>query len=238
MILLAFPLVAQHKPEIQNIQFYPRNDTIVITFDFLNSKKKELFDVSIQINTTSGKLIRPRSISGDVGDEVTGGKGKTVYWDLNRDQVFINEKISVDIEAIPLGIPERFVSRGRALWMSALVPGLGISKLNKGGPYWIMAIATYGAAVGSAVFYYLADDNYHKYLESLEIDERNALHSKVESQNNISDVLMYTAGVVWLGNMIWTLAHPNKTKNAKGLDFGGSYEPIIGRPVFAVRYRF
>lgn len=237
-MLMQKTVFSQSTAEIQNISFKTQNDTLIVIYDIENADRKELFDISLVITTASGKLIRPRSVSGDVGASITGGKGKAIYWDANRDQIFLNEGIEVEIEAVALGIPEKFVSRGKALLLSTFVPGLGISKLNKGGPYWIMAVASYGAAVGSVVFYYLADDNFKKYLESMDIDERNTLHSKAESQNTISDILMYSAGAVWLGNMIWTLVQPNKTKQAKGLSFGGSYDPVFGRPVFALRYRF
>jgi len=237
-ILIQIPLFSQSTAEIQNISFKAQHDTLVVRYDIENAEKKELFDISLVITTASGKLIRPRSVSGDVGPSVEGGKGKVIYWDANRDQIFLNEGIEVEIEAVALGVPEKFVSRGKAILLSTFVPGLGISKLNKGGPYWIMAVASYGAAVGSVVFYYMAEDNFNKYLASMDIDERNTLHSKVESQNTISDILMYSAGAVWLGNMIWTLVQPNKTKQEKGLSFGGSFDPVIGRPVFALRYRF
>ena len=228
----------QSVAEINNIRFIAQNDTLIVTYDIDKAVRKELFDVSLIITTSSGKLIRPRAVSGDVGPNVPGGKEKKIYWDLNRDQIFLNEGIEVEIEAVALGIPVKFVSRGKALLLSTFIPGFGITKLNRGGPFWLMAVATYGAAAGSVVFYYLADDNFKKYLSSTDIDERNTLHSKVETQNTVSDVLMYTAGAVWLGNMIWTLAHPNKTKQAKGLSFGGSIDPVIGRPVFALRYKF
>ena len=229
---------SQSSAEIQNIQFTAHSDTLTITYDIIQAERKELFDISLVVTTASGKLIRPRAVSGDVGPNVKGGGRKQIHWDLNRDQIFLNEEIEVEIEAIALGVPEKFVSRGKAVLLSAVVPGLGITKLNKGGPYWIMAIATYGAAAGSAAFYFLADDNYSKYLVATDMDKRNSYYDKAESQNMISDILMYSAGAVWLGNMIWTLAHPNKTKSAKGLSFGGSYDPVMGRPVFALRYRF
>lgn len=238
LLLLVQFTNGQTLAEIKNIRFFAKNDSLVVTYDIIEAERKELFDISLVISTASGKLIRPRAVSGDVGSSVTGGKDKTIFWDLTKDQIFLNEGIEVEIEAVALGVPEKFVSRGMALLLSAFVPGLGISKLNQGGAYWLMAVATYGAAAGSVVFYYLADDNFTKYLASTDIDERNTLHSRVAAQNKVSDVLMYTAGAVWIGNMIWTLAQPNKTKKAKRLSFGGSVDPVFGKPVFALKYRF
>jgi hypothetical protein len=229
---------AQSVAEIQNVQFVARNDTLIVTYDIEKAQRKELFDVTLIVTTASGKLIRPRAVSGDVGSVVTAGKGKTIFWDLNRDQIYLNEGIQVEIEAIALGIPEKFVSRGKALLISAVVPGLGITRLHKGGAYWMMAVIVYGSSAGSAIFYAMADHNFRKYLSSADIDERNTLHSRVMTQNTVSDVLLYTAGAVWLGNMIWTLVQPNKTKPLKGLSFGGNVDPVSGRPWFAVTWRF
>jgi hypothetical protein len=133
----------------------------------------------------------------------------------------------------------KFVSRGKAVLLSAVVPGLGLTKLNNGGPYWVMAIAFYGAAAGSYIYNSLAEQNYTKYLDSRTEDERNSLHSTVQSQQQMSNVLMYTAGAVWLGNMIWTLANPNKTKfGKKGISFGGSYDTMAKMPVVMLKYKF
>jgi hypothetical protein len=70
------------------------------------------------------------------------------------------------------------------------------------------------------------------------VDERNSLHATVEQQKTTADVLLATAGAVWLGNMIWTLASPNKTKKDYGVSFGGSYDPMTRIPVINILYKF
>jgi hypothetical protein len=229
---------SQSTAEITNIQFFERNDFLIITYDIEKAERKEIFEVSVTINTASGQLIRPRAITGDFGLKVLGGKEKRIFWDLNKDRIFLNEAVKVVIEVTSLGVPEKFVSRGKAVLLSTFVPGFGITKLNNGGAYWLIAVATYSLGAGSAVFYFLADDTYSKYLASTGIDERNSYYDKAESQNLTSEILMYAAGAVWLGNMIWTLAQPNKTKQAKGISFGGSIDPVTGKPALGVRYRF
>jgi len=189
---------AQSHAEIQNIDFSMQHDSIFISYNLLKAAKNERFDISLIVTTASGKTINPLSVTGDVGKIITGGQGKKITWDINKDNVFINEGISVEITAQPMAPEIRFVHRGTAALLSAVVPGLGITKLNNGGPYWIMAIAFYGSAAGSYLYYQSAESDYDKYKASLTESERNDLYGKVENKDRISDVLMYTARTIWV----------------------------------------
>ena len=245
-LLVVTSVFSQSKAEIHNVDFQLKNDSLFITYDLVKTAKDQRFLISIEVSIASGKIIKPISLSGDVGQGVRGGKGKTIIWDIKKDNVYINEGIIVEVIGGPMLPPKekvtqetRFVHRGIAVLLSAVVPGLGITKLTKGGPYWIMAIGFYGAVAGSYLYYSSAKDNYQKYLDSRDEDQRNSLYSSSSSQNTISEVLMYTAGAVWLGSMIWTLATPNKTKpNGKGMSFGGYYNPYVQKPMFTLKYRF
>lgn len=229
----------QSHAEIRNVDFTVRNDSMFVVYDLVEAGKGERFDISLKVISTSGKTITPLTLGGDVGKNRSGGKLKQIVWNIAMDNVAIDEEIAVEVIATSLAGEVKFVSRGKAVLLSAVVPGLGLTRLNNGGPYWIMAIAVYGAAAGSYLYFTLADQNYTKYLEAQTESERNALHATVESQKTISNVFMYTAGAVWLGNMIWTLAAHNKTKPGdKGLSFGGAYDPRAKAPVFTLKYNF
>ncbi|MCX6286523.1 MAG: hypothetical protein NTY96_05365 [Bacteroidetes bacterium] len=230
---------AQSPAEIRNVNFTLQHDSLIITYDLLKAGHDEKFIITVEVSTAAGKLIHPQTLTGDVGNNVSGGKGKQIIWDIRKDKVFINEGISVEVFAEPMQIPVRFVHRGTAALLSAVVPGLGITKLNRGGPYWIMAIGFYGAAAGSYLYYSSAENNYQKYLDSRSEDERNSLHSTVTTQNTVSEVMMYTAAAVWVGSMVWTLVAPNKTKPGnKGLSVGAVYDPNIQKPLLTLKYRF
>ncbi len=242
-VLIIFTLVldgiGQSHAEIRNVDFTVRNDSMFVTYDLGKASKQERFEITLQISTAAGKTINPLTVTGDVGKNIAGGKSKQIVWNIGKDNMVINEEIAVEVVATALVDEVKFVSRGKALLLSAVVPGLGITKLNNGEPYWIMAFVVYGAAAGSYLYLSLADQNYTKYLDARTESERNSLHSTVQSQKTISEVLMYTAGAMWLGNMIWTLATPNKTKpGTKGLSFGGSYDPWAKAPVVNIKYNF
>ena len=239
MLLYSQVAQAQSHAEINKVDFTVRNDSLFVKYDIDKAGKQERFDISLRITTASGKIITPLTLSGDVGVNIQGGQSKQIIWNISKDNIVINEDIAVEVLASPQENTIKFVSRGMAVLLSAFVPGLGLTKLNKGGPYWIMAIGVYGAAAGSYLFYSMANQNYNKYLDARTENERNSLHSTVESQKTISNVLMYTAGAIWLGNMIWTLVSPNKTKPAnKGISFGGTYDPLAKAPVLTLKYVF
>ena len=239
LLFSGFNSFAQSQAEIRNVDFSVRNDTMFVTYDLLKAARNEQFVISLTLKTSSGKVLHPHALTGDVGKNITGGKGKQITWNINRDNIFINEEIATEVTIESSTTQIKFVHRGIAILLSAVVPGLGITKLNNGGPYWIMAIAFYGCAAGSYLFYRFAETDYNKYLASMDTQERNKFYNNVQTQNSISDVLMYAAGAVWLGNMIWTLFHPNKTMpDKKGISFGGSYDPVANTPVFNLKVTF
>jgi len=85
-VFIQKPVFSQSIAEIQNIQFTARNDTLTVTYDIIQAERKELFDISIVVTTASGKLIRPRAVSGDVGSNITGGKGDRILLDCVKSQ--------------------------------------------------------------------------------------------------------------------------------------------------------
>ena len=246
VFMLQFHLAtAQSKAAIENVDFHIQNDTLFVSYDLLHAAKNELFIVGITITTASGNTIRPVSVTGDAGAAVYGGKGKKICWDINQDHVVISEGIYIDVVATVSGLnpsdaaSNKFVHRGPALLISAVVPGLGITKLSNGKPFWLMAIAFYGAAAGSYLYYNSANNTFDKYLASEEVEERNQFYDQTDSKKTISTVLMYTAATIWVTNMIWTAVHPNKTKpGKKGMSLGGGWNEQFGVAELSVRCTF
>jgi hypothetical protein len=229
---------AQTPGKIQNITIQAIGDEVVITYDLTDTKKQNWFDVKFWINTLDGNKIFPRTVSGDIGRPVKAGKQKEIHWEINKDQVYIDEDIFVEITAEPVEyiVP---VSRGAALGLSAVVPGLGISKLNNSGAYWLLAVGFYGTGAASAYYYIKYNDTYQKYLEMTDIEKRDKLYSQAQNEQVIAQVLMYSAAAIYVTNIIWTLAQRNKTKPKETrITWGGALDPVSRTPVFSLRYAF
>lgn len=106
LILCIFSLVlftnlskAQSIAQIENIDFYPEDSKLVITYDIIKASTGEKFNVWVSIKAESGHEFKPVSIYGDLGKWVTGGINKKIYWDLDSDGLTLDEEISVEVFA-------------------------------------------------------------------------------------------------------------------------------------------
>ena len=86
---------AQSKAKIENIDFYAEGANLVITYDIVKAEPNETFNIWVKITTVSGKEIIPNSVTGDVGNGVTGGPNKRILWDMQSDNAQLNEEIEV-----------------------------------------------------------------------------------------------------------------------------------------------
>jgi len=78
---------------IENIQFYfnkPVNE-VIITYDFVNFSEFERYDIELSFKDEDNHIIKPISVSGDVGKNITGGKNKKIKWDIFNDVSGISE---------------------------------------------------------------------------------------------------------------------------------------------------
>jgi len=70
---------------VENVQFrVTADDKIVVTYDISGSGS---YDVSLSVSNDGGQsfIIVPRTVSGDVGEGVKAGTGKTIVWDVLSD---------------------------------------------------------------------------------------------------------------------------------------------------------
>lgn len=72
---------------IENVAFrQTEEDKIVITYDIVGGEG-QTFEVSLWVSPDGGQnyTIVPRTLSGDIGEKVTGGRGKMIIWDVLSD---------------------------------------------------------------------------------------------------------------------------------------------------------
>lgn len=51
--------------------------------------------IYVELETASGRIIRPISVNGDVGKSIKAGKNKLIAWDVVRDNARIDEEVKV-----------------------------------------------------------------------------------------------------------------------------------------------
>ena len=232
-------LFSQTKAKIQDVQIRKDADNVLVTYDLINTKAKERFDIRLLVIPLDGEKIYPKTTIGDVGSPIKGGKNRSIIWEIDKDQRYINEKIYAEIQATPIIDYIVPVSRGKALGLSAIMPGLGITKLNNGGAFWILGIGFYGTAAASVYYYIQANSTYDNYLNTSDMEQRNKLYDQSKDERLLAQIFMYSAATIYVTNIIWTLAQRNKTKSkTPKLTVGGAFDPVTSKPMLSFSYKF
>ncbi|MCD4735597.1 MAG: hypothetical protein K8R53_06105 [Bacteroidales bacterium] len=238
----------QTEAKIINIDFNLVGENIVITYDIVNYVPGEKFDITIEVITESEKKLDARSLTGDVGRNITGGNNKTVTWDFKNDNIKLTEGVYVEIIAESLMViekpkPPEKKSLGGAFFKSLIFPGWGNSSIS-GGPYWLFGFAGYGCVAGSVWCNMQSYQSLEDYKISSDIDERNQLFSDAESQDQLSTIFLAGAAAIWLTDITILLIKGNKPRNLTykqneaGPTIGYAIDPISKSPVMTLRITF
>lgn len=253
LILFCFGLFSangfgQTEAKIVNIDFNLVGENIVITYDIINYAPGEKFDVTIEVITESGKKLNARSLAGDVGRNITGGRNKSVTWDFKNDNIKLTEGIYVEVIAESLLViekpkPKKKKSLGGAFVKSLVFPGWGNSSIS-GGPYWLFGVVGYGCVAGSAIFNNQSYQSLQDYRIALDIDKRDQLFSDAESQNQLSTILMAGAAAIWVTDLTILLIKGNKPTNLTYKQnktvpkLGYTIDPISKSPLMTLKITF
>jgi hypothetical protein len=208
-----------------------------ISYDIINASRSDFFYVWAKVQKKNGEEIKINSFSGDIGN-TSSGTNKLISWIPANDSVFINEVVTVEVQA------EKYVKsykKGSVLVKSLLVPGLGQTKISGGKPYWIMGLVSYCAIAGGLVTYSGYKNNYDKYLSETESPQKRADYlSEAEKKANMTGAMFVTAAAIWTANLIWVAATPNKYQplKYKPITLSPSADPKYGAALMTFRYNF
>lgn len=72
---------------IENVQYYfeKTSKQIVITYDISNYEEDNTFNIELLFIDGKNQKIEPKSVTGDIGINIKGGKNKKINWDLYND---------------------------------------------------------------------------------------------------------------------------------------------------------
>jgi hypothetical protein len=180
-----------------------------ITYDLITKGQSDIFNIWVEIRNQKGEPIRAFSFKGDLGDSTKPGNNKKITWVPEEDAIFMDDDVSVELKGEKF---ERSFNKGSMILISTIVPGLGQSKIKKGEPWWLASIPAYGTLAGGLIFHKKYTDTYDAYLKATEAVERSDLYNQSQKQKNLSGALFITSTVVWVSNIIWTAAIPDKYK--------------------------
>ena len=101
--------------------------------------------------------------------------------------------------------PSKYREKTVAVIYSLLLPGMGQHYLKRRGLEPAMGILGYGLLVGSYTKHNNAVATYDLYLASADANDRGSLNKQWQDEKKQSENMLYSAGAVWAGNLIWTL---------------------------------
>jgi hypothetical protein len=212
------------------------DNQLVISYDLISKTQSDKFYVWVEMEKKNGERIEPKALSGDIGD-VKAGKDKKIIWVPEKDSVYIDEEMSVEIKAEKYG---ELFNKGNLILLSAAVPGLGQTKISKGKPYWLTALAAYGALAGGIISHSSYIKNYDGYRMEEDISKRADLYNQAQMQMNTSRVLLVSSAALWTANIIWVTMMPNMYKPLQHLSFSLEKTPgyFKGTTLLTMKFHF
>jgi hypothetical protein len=240
ILLLPDVLYGQTRITVTKPLLEVSDENLIIQYDILNTKAADLFMVWIEVTDAAGNKIKALSLTGDVGQDIKGGKNKRITWNLGNDSINIDEEIFVEVKAEKIiiqeepaktKIPEETktitmdegnmdmneISKGNMVLSTVVLPGWGQSKTNKGKPYWLIGVAGYSCLAGSIILNLNSSSVYDDYKSEMDPDVSNDLYEKANQRKNVSKYLAYSAIGIWAADIIWVLATPVKSSGSTGM---------------------
>jgi hypothetical protein len=234
-LLLFFLFVSVDKVKSQDftisqpiIQF--DGNELTISYNLISKSLTGKAYLWVDISKKNGERISANSLSGDIGEiKVTDGN-KKIVWLPEKDSIFLNEEIYIELKA------EKYIKsfrKGTSMLASIIFPGWGQTKISKGKPYWLIGVVTYSGLGGGFIAY----QNYLKTFEKYKIEEdpqkRADLSDKAQKQLNLSSALFISAASIWSANVLWVGFTPNKYKPLQTvkISLNPIYYPNTGNPV-------
>ena len=98
---------------VENIRVEPDGESIKISYRIGGSTESQLYDVYLTCSMDGGSRFEPRSVIGDVGRNIRGGRSYyTVIWDVFKDveevgsAEFFVRVVLVSDGGVPVGTPQ------------------------------------------------------------------------------------------------------------------------------------
>ncbi|MCD6202247.1 MAG: hypothetical protein J7K46_10625 [Bacteroidales bacterium] len=211
-VLFLPELKAQSVPVISKPELAFKNDSLIIIYHFINCRANQQFRVWLDVTTVEGKKLIPKTLSGDIGNNVMCGQTKKIYWNMAADSIFLDDVIYVKVFAETTVMQEVSGEKGNGKYFfaSLLFPGSGLN-LKKGNnkPYWLMGIVGYGGVATTLYFNQMAKTAHNNYVQETDQTQKADYLQDYNDNKKYMKISAISSGTVWLANLIWTLAAPN-----------------------------
>lgn len=92
---LSLALNSQAQTTVTNVRLRTEPTVRKVIIEYELPQMLPTDSLYLELETASGRVIRPVSVNGDVGKDIKPGKRKLIAWDVVRDNVRIDEDVKV-----------------------------------------------------------------------------------------------------------------------------------------------
>ena len=203
-----FQAIGQKSSTIWDIRITSAEGIIEITYDL--KSKHPVNNIDLKVKTSSGLIIEPKEVSGDIGKSIDPGDNKKIIWNVAKENRVFDENIDVII-----GLNHfNGVSINKHFWSSAFYPGAGDYKLANKSHYFLYGLVGYGSIGASIYFNFSAANNYNRYLSSYNHIESEKLFQQAKVEQAVSWAFIGAAAAVWVADLTSVLVKSSKIKKA------------------------
>lgn len=234
---------AQTSARIENTSLQLDNGRLIITYDLINTRADERFNVWIDIRKSTGEEIKAKSLSGHIGKNIVGGRGLNIIWNFENEGIDYEGNISVHVLAELVTIQN--LKLERILIKSAVFPGWGLYDIKKVYPYLLIGAAGYGSIAAALIYNNKSNITYDLYKEeSYDVSKRESLYNDFTRQYNASKIFRISAIAIWVLDIGWaTVNYVDKTREINaGLNphfrIGYDFYRYGSTPVLTFKYNF
>lgn len=105
LVMILSGLTEVNSQIIENLRFAQEGKMINITYDLLSEFTGQTFDVQVYLSTDGGKGLQGplTKLSGDHGEGISAGIGKTIIWDVLEEMEKLNAEVFFELLVKPEG---------------------------------------------------------------------------------------------------------------------------------------
>jgi hypothetical protein len=200
--------------KISDVSFRLDNNRIVIVYNLEKGPTKEEFNIGLKFVTDNNMVIIPESVSGDVGNNIKAGKGKTIYWNFDKDNLEFEGNLKAVVTATPIILHSG--GPGYAL-LSVAVPGLGDHFVddNRVLPM-VTTIGTLGLMTFGIIEKTQANKYYADYKQGASEEEILSLYDKANSAHHLYYLSTRIAAAAWIADIVWVYIKGKRNLSKSG----------------------
>ena len=201
--------------------------------------------IYLELETASGRILRPTSVNGDVGTAIKPGKNKVIAWDVVRDNVRINEDVKVllrvarmatvaspaTVAAAPVRTTpaptttrptvERATEPGSVVRKSPLIPIIGWAATG--------VLAGYATVLALGLNKDVKEYNAKPFADdATDLQRYKDLKSRIDSHKSTFTIVAGAAAAVAIGNVIYMLVSKPKSTRTSLLIQPGNQVTSVG----------